>query len=491
MSDLAIFNGGVPAFLLNAQDETTNALAGGDLGARRLSIKGGVFRLVAGGKEVASIEARHLNVIIVKAAPKVSRIFYAGAYDAEKITGPDCWSNDGETPDASIKAPQNSACHNCPQNQAGSGQGNSRACRYQQRLAVVLAEDPAGDVLQLTLPATSVFGKEEGDKRPLQAYARYLAVQNPPVNPEQIVTEMRFDTKAESPKLFFKPVRWLTDDEYEQVQVQANSQEAQRAVVMTVAQQDGVKPRMDIPAKPTKSVAPVQAEADDAEDAAVLRLGALHPAGDDRLPRRILQFGAIEGVQLEQAREVEQPAMHRDVAGPDVELARQQVEHLVADALLHLEAHGSAEPATAQFHLDLGEQVVGLLLLEGEVGVAGDAEAAVLLHHHAHEQLVQLRGDDLLDRDPPLAVGQRDQAREHVGNLHAGEAPLARVGIAHHRGEVEREVRDVRERMARIERERREHGIDLLAEIGLDPAQLGGGQLLGEFPVLLDVGTGR
>lgn len=272
MSNVTLFSSAnVPAFARNNElSETAKALTGGNVSTgKRISIKGGVFRLVAGGKEVASIDERHLNVIIVKAAPKVSRIFYAGAYDAEKITGPDCWSNDGETPDASIKAPQSSACHNCPQNQAGSGQGNSRACRYQQRLAVVLADDPAGDVLQLTLPATSVFGKEEGDKRPLQAYARYLAVQNPPVNPEQIVTEMRFDTKAESPKLFFKPVRWLTDDEYEQVQVQANSPEAQRAVVMTVAQQDGVKPRMDIPGKPTKSVVPVQTETDDVEEAPV------------------------------------------------------------------------------------------------------------------------------------------------------------------------------------------------------------------------------
>jgi hypothetical protein len=52
---------------------------------------------------------------------------------------------------------------------------------------------------------------------------------------------MRFDTKAESPKLHFKPVRWLTDDEYEVIKEQAESADAQRAVVMTVAQSDGVK----------------------------------------------------------------------------------------------------------------------------------------------------------------------------------------------------------------------------------------------------------
>jgi hypothetical protein len=245
MSNITLFNPSqAPAFARNnALSETALALTGGGTGTstKRISIKGGVFRLVAGGKEIAAIDERHLDVIIVKAAPKVSRIFYAKAYDSENITGPDCWSNDGEKPDATAQNKQAQTCISCPQNQAGSGQGNSRACRYQQRLAVVLESNPNGDVLQLTLPATSVFGKEDGDKRPLQAYARHLALSNPPVNPEQIVTRMRFDTKAESPKLFFQPVRWLTDDEYAVVQEQAASTDASRAVVMTVAQTDGVK----------------------------------------------------------------------------------------------------------------------------------------------------------------------------------------------------------------------------------------------------------
>lgn len=268
MSNVTLFNASnVPAFARNNElSETAKALTGGGVsGVKRISIKGGVFRLVAGGKEVASIDDRHLDVIIVKAAPKVSRIFYAKSYDGDNITGPDCWSNDGEKPDASIKTPQHSICANCPQNVAGSGQGNSRACRFQQRLAVVLANDPAGDVLQLTLPATSIFGKEEGDKRPLQAYARYLAVQSPPVNPEQIVTQMRFDTKAESPKLFFKPVRWVTDEEYATVIAQGNSPDAQRAVVLTVAQADGVKKAepLAIPGKPIAAAPKVEAEEED------------------------------------------------------------------------------------------------------------------------------------------------------------------------------------------------------------------------------------
>ena len=246
MSNIAMFNpSNVPAFAKNAElSATTLALAGGvntNAGMKRVSIKGGVFRLLSGGKEIASIEDRHLDVIVVKAAPKVSRIFYAGSYDKDAAAAaPDCTSADGEKPDAGVKNKQSSSCTTCPQNIAGSGNGQSRACRYQQRLAVVLANNPEGDVLQVTLPATSIFGKEDGEKRPLQAYARYMAAQTPPVNLDAIVTRMKFDTKAESPKLIFAPVRWLTNDEYVTAVEQSKSTDAEKAVAITPAAADGV-----------------------------------------------------------------------------------------------------------------------------------------------------------------------------------------------------------------------------------------------------------
>lgn len=245
MSNVTLFNPSqVPAFARNAElSATTLALTGGTgpSGIKRVSIKGGVFRLMSSGKEVAAIDERYLDVIIVKAAPKVSRIFYAGSYDKDAAAAaPDCTSADGEKPDVGVKNKQSTSCAQCPQNISGSGTGQSRACRYQQRLAVVLANNPEGDVLQVTLPATSIFGKEEGGKRPLQAYARYMAAQTPPVNLDTIVTRMKFDTKAESPKLVFEAARWLTDDEYVAAQDQANSSDAAKAVSATPAAMDGV-----------------------------------------------------------------------------------------------------------------------------------------------------------------------------------------------------------------------------------------------------------
>lgn len=268
MSNIALFGGdNLPAFAKKAElSDMAKALAGGGGNTgKRISIKGGVFRLMSSGKEVAAIDERYMDVVIAKAAPKVFRIYHAAAYDGETASAPDCWSSDGDMPDKAVKNAQGDTCATCPQNIAGSGKGESRACRYQQRLAVVLADDMDGDVLQLPLPATSVFGKEDGEKRPLQAYARWLIAQN--VNPDMVVTRMRFDTTAESPKLTFKAMRWLTEDEYATVTEQGNTDDAVKAVTLSVGQMDGAKPKLALEgeapkakAKPAATPAPTDDE---------------------------------------------------------------------------------------------------------------------------------------------------------------------------------------------------------------------------------------
>jgi hypothetical protein len=263
MSELTTFNPSkLPAFAKSAElSSLAKSLAGGvGVSQKRISTKGGVFRLIAGGKEVAAIDDRHLDVVIVQAAPKISRTYYAGTYEEGANSAPTCWSADGDTPDASIDAPQAPSCASCPQNAKGSGLGDSRACRFSQRLAVVLANDMEGDVMQLTLAATSIFGKEDGDKRPLQAYARYLAAQS--INPETLVTRMRFDTKAAVPKLFFQPMRWLTDDEYAVCAKKGQSTEAKQAITMSVSK----KKDEPIALEGKKPAAKVEAASDEVDE---------------------------------------------------------------------------------------------------------------------------------------------------------------------------------------------------------------------------------
>ena len=71
MSNVALFNPSqAPAFAKNrtSLSPMARALAGGAVGNRTksISIKGGVFRLNEGGKEIAAIEERYLDVVIVR-----------------------------------------------------------------------------------------------------------------------------------------------------------------------------------------------------------------------------------------------------------------------------------------------------------------------------------------------------------------------------------------------------------------------------------------
>lgn len=243
MSNMTIFQAGnLPSYLKNVElDATTKNLAGsgGGGGNRRISIKGGVFRMMVNGEELMVNEERSMNVVIVASSP-LGRTFYEGAYDSEAAPkGPSCWSPDNTKPATDVKTPQATTCMSCPQNIKGSGQGEGRACRFNQRIAVILEGDLSGDVYQLSLPATSIFGKGvDGQKLPMQSYVQSIASLKLPIG--AVVTEMRFDTASATPKLVFRGIRPLEESEYTISKHQGQSEDALRAITMTVAQTDGV-----------------------------------------------------------------------------------------------------------------------------------------------------------------------------------------------------------------------------------------------------------
>ena len=255
MSELALFKNNLPDYLKEVElDDVTKALAGGS-SSKRISLRGGVFRMVVGGEEVAKNENRSMNVVIVNAAKEVSRTFYAKAYNpSQDATAPDCWSADGNKPDASLESPQHHNCAECPQNIKGSGQGETRACRFSRRLALALADDLEGDIFQLVLPSKSIFGKGDLDHMPFEQYAKYVGSQG--YNLNTLVTEMRFDEDSDTAKLFFRPVRFLQKDEWQSAVQLGNTPAAKSAVQMTVYQTDST-PKLSAP----KAEKPAVAEA--------------------------------------------------------------------------------------------------------------------------------------------------------------------------------------------------------------------------------------
>lgn len=219
-------------------DEDTLAVAGGNRqGNKRISIKGGVFRKYAGGKEIGAIEDRHMNVIIVKMAHKASRMFYDKGYKEGEKVSPACWSSDSEKPDEGVKSPVASSCTACPNSAKGSGEnGLGTKCKLSWRTAVVLPQDPAGDVMQLVLPATSAFGKEDNGRWPFRPYIQHLASHN--VSAGRVITKMAFDTKSPTPKVLFSPVGAVPDDQLDTIARQAKSAAADAAIKLNVFQTD-------------------------------------------------------------------------------------------------------------------------------------------------------------------------------------------------------------------------------------------------------------
>lgn len=239
MSELTLFQNGsqLPAHLKRGElSDLTRSLMG--TSTKRISLEGGVFRLIVGGQEVAKNENRAMNIVVVRAAPANSRTFYAEKYVKGTKARPICWSEDGKAPHASVKTPQASVCDKCPQNIKGSGdRPDTRACRFQRRLAVLLENDMDGDIYAMTIPPQSIFGQGEGRKMGLQQYARFLGGHGIEVN--SVVTELRFDTEAEGVKVTFSAVRPLEETEYHAVVSRKDEPAAIDAVTMTVGEMDG------------------------------------------------------------------------------------------------------------------------------------------------------------------------------------------------------------------------------------------------------------
>jgi len=229
MSNLTLFSSGesLPDYLRDAADSTTKDIAGSS-GGKQISIKGGVWRMVVGGEEVAKNEDRAMNFVILATSKGVSRTYYEGKYEEGKDAKPSCWSAEGNVPNAEVPSPQSPTCATCPQNIEGSGDGKARACRYSKRLAVALENDIGGNIYRLSVPAKSYFGKADGDKMPLQAFGKFLSGHGLPIT--GLVTEARFDTSEAVPVMKFRAVRPLTRNEWDIAKAQSTTEDAKQAV---------------------------------------------------------------------------------------------------------------------------------------------------------------------------------------------------------------------------------------------------------------------
>ena len=160
----------------------------------------------------------NIEVVIVKSKENLSNNYYIKYNQNEQHKAPDCWSSDGQTPDARVPeaTKQNPICAGCPQKKPGSAitaAGDpTKACRDVRKIAVIpimhLLDrkfDEYGGPMLYTITPTS-----------LKNYAEYLdRIKAMGHKSFSVVTRMRFDPNVKFQKIVFSPHRALSDEESE------------------------------------------------------------------------------------------------------------------------------------------------------------------------------------------------------------------------------------------------------------------------------------
>ena len=209
---------------------------------RRIQLSNGrTFKRIVAGEQIGKAVPNQLDVIVVDWLAEPSRKFYAAAYDKDaKATLPDCWSNDGVTPEAGAKNKQHNSCAACPKNVKGSGTGGKgKACRYERRLAILVAGDPSGDVYQIAIPGASLFSDNDGNVYGFEGYKKFLFANDEAL--DTVVTRIIYDAEADTAKVGFKAVRHLTEVEAGFVDAAQDDPETERYTKLTVGAVDGAK----------------------------------------------------------------------------------------------------------------------------------------------------------------------------------------------------------------------------------------------------------
>lgn len=214
-------NTNIPAYLRGAADEANNPDLGSSGGFPTISIKGKHFTIVEDGDhrivnraDEPDVPAASIVGVIVNMSPIV-KTYYKGAFTesaSKEQQKPDCFSNDGVTPDTSVQTPVCHDCRLCKYNAFGTarlpngGFGKGKACTDSVRLAVLTGGEDK--VYLLRIPATSI--------KALREYRNALTRRGVPY--DAVLTKISFDPMPAFPKLQFSwGGNFLTEEQFAKV----------------------------------------------------------------------------------------------------------------------------------------------------------------------------------------------------------------------------------------------------------------------------------
>lgn len=215
----------LPAYITEAQGELGSNIAD-RVSVPSLSYEGKTWQIIKDGNRTKlqvqngdgdMVPVPIMRVLILGYNPSRGRAYYPGNYNPANSAAPDCWSADGKTPDASVKAKQSPTCDGCPLSIKGSKVQDGKemvACSSHRMVAVAPAFEMAADPLRLKIAVTSDYDKEivEHGWYAFRQYADFLKSRG--INHTGLViTKIKFDMQAQYPKLLFALDRVLMPDE--------------------------------------------------------------------------------------------------------------------------------------------------------------------------------------------------------------------------------------------------------------------------------------
>lgn len=247
--------GQVPTHLQMPADAVNDMAEGIGGGFGIISYRGKVWRTKHRGEEQAMMREdgtgpkASIQVVVVRSATNLSKIFFEQGYVEGSNQAPDCFSTNGIVPDPAANKKQARACGGCPKNAWGSRVSESgkqgKACGDSKRLAVVPAADlkneAMGGPMLLRVPAASLQDMVTFTNMMFQQGFKY----------DTFVMDISFDINDAYPKFVFKAIRPLNPDEYAIVKELGDGPVAQRILVEQV---DQVTHDVAVPAQATETL---------------------------------------------------------------------------------------------------------------------------------------------------------------------------------------------------------------------------------------------
>lgn len=140
-----------------------------------------------------------LEVTLLHTAKR--NIYYAKPYNPAEAAPPDCFSNDGKTPDVSVKSPMHKTCKGCPMAEFGTNSMKSgKACRNLKLLFVLVGEKSIVP-RQITVTPMSLKSADQYLMNLTETGMSYrnvrTVVRTEKKNPKQTYVELRFKLARE------------------------------------------------------------------------------------------------------------------------------------------------------------------------------------------------------------------------------------------------------------------------------------------------------